>query len=428
MKKVFAVLLLITLIFSSFAVSAADKPTGLKSKNYLLADATTGRFLYSKGIDTKIQPGGFTKIMTAIVAIENMLDSGETVVANGDVLASYDYDFGHMGILAGEILTLDNLINGMLIYDAGDAAELIASYSADSRSDFINKMNSKAVEIGALNTKFTNPTGFPDKKQYTTVEDIYKITKYAMGIEYFRDVVKKPRYEMKPTNKYVYNRYLDNKNKFMSATSTDEYYTTRARGIKTSYIDDKRCGVILYYNSDKNPLISVVANSKIKDEVNYAYEDTKKLIDYGVNYYTSVKVISEGDILAEVELPNASGTNRILLEATEDVTVNLPKNYDEKKLKTEVVLESKIKAPVSKGKILGSVTVYYDGDEYITASLTSPRDIKANHFKGFFVGIWNLISAPYLLVTLGILLIVAVWAILIFNSRKKKTYKFDKRK
>ena len=346
MKKVFVVLLLVVIAFSSLIVYAENNPKDLQSKNVLLADASTGKLLYSKGIDTKIQPGGFTKIMTAIIAIENMLDSEETVVADGEILSQYDYNFGHMGILPGEILTLENLINGMLIYDAGDAAELIASYSADSRSDFIKKMNSKAVEIGALNTKFTNPTGFPDKKQYTTVEDIYKITRYAMKLEYFRDVVKKPRYEMKPTNKYRQNRYLDNKNKFLSATSTDKYYTVRAKGVKTSYIDDKKCGVILFYETDKMSMISIVANSKVKDEINHSYEDTKKLINFGLEFYESVKVISAGDILAEVELTNGKGHDRILLEANEDVHVNLPKDYDEDKLETRVILENKIKAPI----------------------------------------------------------------------------------
>lgn len=428
MKKVFVVLLLVVIAFSSLNVYAENNPKDLQSKNVLLADASTGKLLYSKGIDTKIQPGGFTKIMTAIIAIENMLDSEETVVADGEILSQYDYNFGHMGILPGEILTLENLINGMLIYDAGDAAELIASYSADSRSDFIKKMNSKAVEIGALNTKFTNPTGFPDKKQYTTVEDIYKITRYAMKLEYFRDVVKKPRYEMKPTNKYRQNRYLDNKNKFLSATSTDKYYTVRAKGVKTSYIDDKKCGVILFYETDKISMISIVANSKVKDEINHSYEDTKKLINFGLEFYESVKVISAGDILAEVELTNGKGHDRILLEANEDVHVNLPKDYDEDKLETRVILENKIKAPIKKGKILGSATVYYDGEEYISSSLTSPIEVKANYVKGFFSAIWKVISAPALLIVLGILLIIAVWAILLFNNKKKKTYKFDKRR
>ncbi len=427
MKKLFTcfTIFVIMLNILSFGVRAENSPV-LSSKSAILIDAKTGKQLYSHNANEKIAPGGFAKIMTAIVAIEGMLDSGETVVADAEVLAAYDYSFGNMGILPGEILTLDNLINGMILYDAGDAAEVIASYSMESRSEFIKKMNSKAVDIGALNTKFTNPTGFPDEKQYTTVEDICKITKYAMELDYFREIAEKHRYEMKPTNKYKQTRYLDNKNKFLSSVTTDKYYTIRAKGVKTSYIDDNNCGVILWYETDNSTLLSIVAGASYNGETNFSYEDTNKLIDYGLNFYTNVKVISAGDILAEVELLNGKDIDRILLEATEDVYVNLPKNYDEDKLTTSVVLEKDIKAPISKGKFLGKVTVLYNGEEYISAPLTSPKEVMADNVKGFFVKTVRFLTQPALLVSLGILLIVIVWSALIFS--RKKTYKIDKHK
>ncbi len=427
MKRLFScfTIFVIMLNILSFGVRAENTPV-LSSKSAILIDVKTGKQLYNQNATEKIAPGGFTKIMTAIVAIECMIDSGETLVADGELLSTYDYSFGNMGILPGEILTLDNLINGMILYDAGDAAEVIASYSMNSRSEFIKKMNSKAVDIGALNTKFTNPTGFPDEKQYTTVEDICKITKYAMELEYFREVAKKHRYEMSPTNKYKQTRYLDNKNKFLSSVTTDKYYTIRAKGVKTSYIDDNNCGVILWYETENSTFMSVVAGASYDGETNFSYEDTKKLIDYGLNFYTNVKVISAGDILAEVELTNGKGTDRILLEATEDVYVNLPKNYDEDKLTTSVMLEKEIKAPITKGKLLGKVTVLYNGEEYISAPLTSPKAVQADNVKGFFVKAVRFLTQPSLLVGLGILLIIIVWSVLIFG--RKKSYKIDKHK
>ena len=348
MKKLLSILFITIFLISSISYNsfASEKPD-ISSQNALLVDMETGKFLYSHNSDQKIAPGGFVKIMTAIIAIEAMVDPGETVVADAETIAAYDYSFGHMGILAGEILTLDNLINGMLIYDAGDAAEVIAQYTTGSREDFIKKMNNKAVEIGALNTKFTNPTGFPDKKQYSTLEDINKITRYAMNLDYFKKVVSKHRYEINPTNKYHEKRYLDNKNKFLNATTTDAYYTIRAKGVKTSYIDDNNCGVILLYETDKMSLLSLISGGKYDGITNYSYEDTKKLINYGLDFYTSVKAVSEGEILAEVKPTNGKGVDRILLESTSDINVNLPKNYDEKLLKTEVVLEKNIKAPPS---------------------------------------------------------------------------------
>jgi D-alanyl-D-alanine carboxypeptidase len=426
-RKLLIIILILNIFLSIIPVAHADgeKPT-VNSSNALLADLSSGKILYSKNTDEKIQPGGFAKIMTAIVAIENMVDKNETVIADVNTLAVYDYSFGHMGILADEMLSLDNLLHGMLLYDAGDAAEVIAQYSFSSRSKFIKKMNDKAVEIGALNTKFTNPTGFPDKKQYSTVEDIYKITKYAMDMEYFKDIVKRQRYEMKPTNKYRENRYLDNTNKFVNATAAGGYYTSKAKGVKTSYIDDSDCGLIIQYENDNLKFMTIVSGAKYDGVTNYAYDDTSKLIKYASDYYTNVKVISSQDILAEIELTNGKNADRILLEATEDIYVNLPKGYDPKKLKTKVKLEKNIKAPISKGKILGVVKVLYDGEEYVSAPLTSPIEVKANNIKGIFKKVWGFLTSPVLLVSLGLLLIIVVWSTLIFN--KKKTYKIDKRK
>lgn len=427
MKKLLSILFVAIILTSSLSLPAlAEGKPKISSDNALLVDMQTGKSLYDNNSEEKIAPGGFVKIMTAIIAIEAMVDPGETVVADAETIAAYDYSFGHMGILAGEILTLDNLINGMLIYDAGDAAEVIAKYTTGSREDFIKKMNNKAVEIGALNTKFTNPTGFPDKKQYSTLEDISKITRYAMELDYFKDVVSKHRYEINPTNKYREKRYLDNKNKFLSSTTTDAYYTIRAKGIKTSYINDNNCGVILLYQTDKISLLTLISGGKYDGITNYAYEDTRKLINYGLDFYTSIKAVSEGEILAEVDLTNGKDVDRILLEATDDIYVNLPKNYDEKLLKTDVVLEKNIKAPLTKGKVLGKVTIYYDDEEYVSCPLTSPIEVEANNFKGFFTKVWTFITSPVLLVSLGILLIIIVWSTLIFN--RKKTYKITKKK
>ena len=148
MKKIFSAIIIFSLIFSIININVyakANKPD-VTSDKVMIVDNASGKYLYKKNIDKKTQPGGFTKIMTAIIAIENMSSEDESIVAKADTLASYDYSFGNMGILAGESLTLKDLLYGMLLYDAGDAAEVIADYSLNSREDFIKAMNKKAVE------------------------------------------------------------------------------------------------------------------------------------------------------------------------------------------------------------------------------------------------------------------------------------------
>ncbi len=426
-KRILVSFMILCVITNIFTLSfAKTKKPNLKADAALMIDLDTGRYLYKLNESQKIQPGGLVKIMTAIVALEHISDTKKSVTADVNVLASYDYSFGHMGILANEKLTYDNLICGMLVYDAGDAAEVLSSTVMNSRDKFIKEMNKKAVDIGALNTKFTNPTGFPDKNQYSTVEDIYKITKYAMEIPYIQEAVGKSRYEMSPTNKYTEYRYLDNKNKFLSTSTTDKYYTSKAKGVKTSYIDDDNCSLIVQYETDSIKLMTIVAGSPYDGVDNHSYNDTSKLIQYGLNYYTSVKVVSEGEIFEEVELQNGRGEDRILLEAKDDVFINLPMDYDEDDLERKVTLKENISAPISKGQVLGTVKIMYKGDEYVSIELKSPKEIKANNIKGIFKKVWIVLTSPVLLVSMGLILIVVVWSILIFN--KKKVYKVKDKK
>ncbi len=422
---VFILTFIIFLNLTTIAFSKSDEPK-IDSDSALMIDLATDRYLYSKNETQKINPGGLVKIMTAIVAIEHISDKNATVTADVNTLSSYDYSFGHMGILANEKLSYDNLLNGMLLYDAGDAAEVIASNVMSSREAFIKEMNKKAVEIGALNTKFTNPTGFPDENQYSTAEDLFKITKYAMSNSYFKEIVGKSRYEMGPTNKYVEYRYLDNKNKFMNVSTTDKYFTSKVKGIKTSYIDDDDCSLILQYENDNIQLMTICIGAHYDGTLNYSYEDSQELLDYGLNYYTNVKVISEGDIFAEVELTNGKDIDRLLLDSKEDIYINLPKNYDPEKITTNVNLKKDISAPINKGDLLGTVDVLYDNEKYISFNLTAPNNIEADNIKGFFTSVWAFISSPTLLVAMGILLIIVVWSLLIFN--RKKVYKIDNKK
>ena len=421
MKKIFCALFAVTLCFTTININVfaeSEKPD-IDSGKVLLVDNVSGKYLYKEDIDSKIQPGGFVKIMTAIIAIENMASEEEAVAAKSTTLEAYDYSFGNMGILAGEALELKDLLYGMLLYDAGDAAEVIADYSLGSRSKFIKEMNEKAVDIGALNTKFTNPTGYPDKNQYSTLEDIYKITKYAMKLPMFTQIVNTGMHEIAPTNKYRETRYLPNSNKFITRYSSDKYYTSKATGVKTSYIDDSNCGLILQYDDDKTSITCLVAEAEYDGNLNYAYEDAKALLKYGLNYYKSVKVISKDEILAEIELNNGKGVDRILLEVPEDLYVNLPKDYDKKNLKIQTKIEKNVKAPISKGQALGMVKVIYNDEEYASVVLTSPEAVEADNIKGILKSIWSVISSPKLLVTLGLLLIIFVWSTLIFNRRKQ---------
>ncbi len=427
MKKLLSLLIVIMVVTSSFAAFAQDAlpapPEGLRSANILLIDATTDRVIYEKSSNSQIAPGGIAKILTGVIAMDFVASIDENVTADAKAVTTFDFSNNNMGVLPGERLTVRQLLYGMLLYDAGEAANVLAVYCGDSIEKFVDKMNKKANELGCTNTKFTNPSGIEDPNQYTTLEDAVKIVKYALEFEQFREIVKTKSYTINPTNKYSETRYLNNTNKFVSSSSTNQYYNKFVTGVKTSYVNNSDCGLVIVYENGNTKLLCLTAGAPYLDGINYANEDTKKLIEYGKNYHTSVKIASADEIFAEVKVRGGKQDNKVLLVAPEDLYINLPKGYDEAKLEKNVETSKKIKAPINKGDALGQLTVYYDGEKYGSSILTADQSITAAPVKAFFQSIFAIFTSwIFALVIFLFIALFVIYTILLNKSKRKRNY------
>ena len=179
-----------------------------EAKAYILMDADTGRVLYEKNADKQFNPGGLVKILTAITAIELCDDLTKKVTVEEGVLENFDYEMSNIGLIYGETLSVQTLLKAMMVYDAGDCALVLANEVGKSYSEFIDSMNAIAKKAGAQNSKFTDPAGCGDKDQETTLNDMYKISKYAMKNAAFVKIAKDDYIEIAPTNKYKSKRIL----------------------------------------------------------------------------------------------------------------------------------------------------------------------------------------------------------------------------
>lgn len=428
MKKILSLLIILTVITSCFGVFAQDSvpsvPEGLRSANILLIDATTNRVIYEKSSNSQIAPGGIAKILTGVIAIDFVASLDEGVTADAKAVTTFDFSNNNMGVLPGERLTVRQLLYGMLMYDAGEAANVLAVYCGDSIEKFVDKMNKKATELGCTNTKFTNPSGIADDNQYTTLEDAVKIIKYAMEFEQFREIVKTKSYTINPTNKYSETRYLHNTNKFISTSSTTAYHNKFVTGIKTSYVSNSDCGLTVMYENGNTKLLCLTAGAPYLDEINYANEDTKKLIEYGKNYHTSVKIASADEIFAEAKVRGGKQDNKVLLVAPEDLYVNLPKGYDETKLEKKVETSKKIKAPINQGDALGQLTVYYNGEKYASTILTADQSISSAPVKAFFQTVFGIFTSWIFALIIILLIVLFVgYTILLNKAKRKRNYR-----
>ncbi len=440
MKKKILILMTIiytlTFCFTSFAAPEKTKPESSSSQadeekpkkesgndeNYvphadymLLCDVESGFKIYSKGSKKTINPYGFTKILTAITVIENQKDINKEITVPKNILKDYDYNHGNIGLQSGEKISIKNLLYALIMQDAGDCAIALAHVTGKSYDEFIKLMNETAKKAGAMDSVFSEPAGFGDSKQTTNLEDMAKITSYALKNEIFKEIAKTQRYEIPPNNIREYPRVIFSKNYFLTRFYSEDYFDTRVSGVKGYFKDNDDTGLIIRYTKGNDDLLVLTAKADYIDGTNYAYEDTIYLLKKGNDYFTKERLIKKEEFVSELELKNAKGTNRVLIVAMNDIVAKLPKDYNKKLITREIKLRDNIEAPLNKFEELGTIHIYYDGFEVGKATLASYSEIEKSFgkvIKNAFVGV---LKNPVLWIVIAIAAMVVY-----FKKRRKK--------
>lgn len=422
MKKfiVFLLLLLCIVQGSVMAEQPPEIPNDLRSTNLLLYDTSSNMVIYEKNSSQKIQPGGIAKILTAAIIINETDTIEQSITAKAEAIDSYDFTLNNMGVLTGENMSIKNLLYGMLLYDAGEAANVVAVNHSNSIKAFADKMNDTAKEIGCTDTYFTNPSGMYDEKQYTTLEDAVKIVKYAMKSKVFCDIVATQSHTIAPTNKYKQQRHLNNSNKFIMDLYDNQYYNKYVTGVKTSYISNSNCGLVIKYEKENTKLLCMAMGAPYEDGINYATSDCQKLLKYGLVYSTPVKIASGDEIFAEIQIKGGKESDKVLLVAQNDFYVNLPKGYDETKIEKIIEKNKKIKAPVSKGDALGQLTVNYNGEKYGSMVLTADQNVNYSATKYFIQSIIAFFTSWIFILVVTLLILAFLWYTVQLNKAKRR--------
>ena len=270
MKKI--VLFLVSLI-----ILGNINANALNGKSVIVMDMDSGRILYQRDINTKRLIASITKIMTAVIAIENK-NLDDLVVVGEEVLPMYGTN---IYIEVGEELTLRDLLYGLILRSGNDAAVSIATYVGGNEEKFVKLMNEKAKKIGMNNTIFNNSHGLDEKtKNYSTALDMAKLMSYANKLKDFVEISGTKKYSTR-TNKKSYVWY--NRNKFLSLY---EYAT----GGKTGYTP--KAGKTLVSTASKNNL-NLVAVSL--NDPNH-YDSQKVLFDKIFSKYENVLIIDKNNI------------------------------------------------------------------------------------------------------------------------------------
>ena len=421
MKKyttlVLITLLLTLVLFNNF--SFAESEVNVYSGNYIMIEATTGKTVCENGADEVLYPASTTKIMTAIITLENC-NLTDIATVSHNAIFSVPVGYSHAMLVEGEKLTIDQLLHLLLIPSANDAAIVLAEHIAGSVDSFSTMMNTKALELGCTNTHFVNPNGIHADDHYTTPRDLAIMARYAMKNETFRKIVTTTKYTLPATNLYPESdRYFKNTNELVvpdERDAVDNYYYQYATGIKTGYTNPAgECLVASAKKDDKEFIIVILASGRTENGLSERFIDSKTLFDYAFNNYKTQNLNNENALLKEVEISNANIFNKKLDVLIQDkIDVLIKNNQDLNNITPTIEFTSNLEAPIIKNSVIGTITYKVNGNTY-TSNLLAGEDITESTFMS------------NLLTTVSIILVVfLIFKLMKYNNKKKR--KKSKRK
>lgn len=253
----------------------------IEAEAAVLMDVNTETILYSKNADTQLYPASITKIMTTMLACENLDRDGSLTVSES---AAYGIEPGSSSIYAdtGEQFTVQQALMAIMLESANEMSLAVAEETSGSVKKFVELMNERARELGCTNTHFNNPNGLPDETHYTSANDMAKIARTAWLNPLFRKFCTRDTYQIPPTSRQPETRYLLNHHKMMAGR---EYAYDGVLGGKTGYTEAAGNTLVTYAKRGSTVLLAVVLNT-----INGGYPDTAALLDYGFNNFQEVNL------------------------------------------------------------------------------------------------------------------------------------------
>ena len=362
-------LLVFLLLLPALALAEVPPPPTIAAKAWLLYDVSSAQAIVSELQDERIEPASLTKLMTAYLvfsALKQKTLAPEKPVPVSERAAKAAGS--RMFIEPNKAVTVDELLHGMIVQSGNDACIALAEAIAGSEEVFAQMMNREAQRLGMKNTSFTNASGLPDPKHYSTVHDLALLA--AALIRDFPEYY--PLYSLR---EYRYNNITQlNRNRLL-------WLDPNVDGMKTGYTEN--AGFCLIASAKRGPrrLLSVVlgANSD-----NGRVQESQKLLNYGFQFHDSVKLYAKDQAVSTLEVLKGS-ENRLKAGFRSDFYVSVPRGLADQ-LKANLVSIQPLVAPISVGQRVGMVKVTLQGKpvgEYPVVALENVA------IAGFFGRTWD---------------------------------------
>jgi len=442
--KTVAIIFVIALILSVvlYAVQAApavDETDISDDFAVMLLDQETGRVLYKQNEDKPIAPASTTKVLTAVVAMENCKLEDEVKVGDEvNVIGT------KMGLKPGDKVTVETLLYGVFLASGNDAAAALAVHVSGSLEDFAKLMNDKAKELGMKDSHFVTVSGVDNEEHLVTASDMARLTRHAFQYDIFFEIAQtktttrksvdgKTEYDLENTNRLIYTGKNGGNGK--------DYTYKYATGLKTGSTPHAGKCLIATAEKDGRRLIALVFGDKSEEDVK-RWSIAKMLFDHGFDNFENVDIHSlipaeelrlsvEGAAITE-ELDGMVQCVPVTESGKEVIT--LDKDLANDQIGFQIVPKEGLKAPVKAGEIVGTIEytlgeqVIYSSDVEAAADVMSreeyeklivkeldPVDLEeeGNAIPAEVLWVW-------LIVPVGLIIFLIVRAVLIKNKRKRR--------
>ena len=361
-----------------FECADASVTPAVKGYGAYVCNLDTGAVMYRKNADDMVYPASTAKLMTAIVAYENIPDLQTVITASASAVNATKGS--NMAIKVGESFTAEQLLNGLLITGANDAANVLAEYVGGSIDGFVGMMNAKAKEIGAEHTTYANPTGLHDANMKTTTKDTAIVARYFYYINALFEMSGTTRYIVEKTPQTDRDRILLNRNLLISRVRSENYYYSPAKGMSLGSTPEAgECIVTCAEDKDGMTYLCVVMNAVASEnEESAACADAAALLKACLENFSYTDVLTQRNNICEIPVTLAVDTDYVTLLPESGMKALLPNTLD---YAAEISIEPRVSeahatAPVYEGQVYGEAVVKYRGETILGAvNLAASRDI-----------------------------------------------------
>ena len=390
------------LLFSlliSFKVYALE--IDLESENAVLYH--NDKLMYSQNENQKVQIASLTKIMTAIVALDNINNLDERVtLTNSDFESLAEENLVTAGFKAGDTATYKDLIAGLLLPSGAECAKALERLTTEG---FIDKMNAKAEELGMENTHFTNTIGLDNQENYSTVSDVYKMFSYALKNDTFKELITSESYTT-----------TNGKTFYSTVANTNNQYIL---GGKTGTTDGAGLCLASLANIDGEEFILVTTGAPYDGDRRYNIEDASYVYNYLADNYSTQKIVSRGDVILTLNTRYAQ-QDKIEFLASEDISYFLPNAYNKDDIVYNYEGTEVLTSGIKQGTKLGTLSIYYQNELIKEVDITLNEKVRLDIFKYIQGHIMEIIVI--VLAIILIILLIKTFKKNIMNRKRKQQW------